>query len=180
MRIKRTLKKQDKFEFPFSGYVGYTITKFFDNFKTLSFLLDKMETITMRKDMAKLRVDRPIYITGLARAGTTIVLEMLSKHPDTATHQYKHMLMPYLPHWASQLAKRTNVYTKPFERFHKDGIIITRESPEAVEEMLWQKFFNKVYDENTSNIFEINFSNKKFEKFYKIFVTFSTNPGLTK
>ncbi|MFX1453355.1 MAG: sulfotransferase [Promethearchaeota archaeon] len=166
-KIKLIKKKLDEFDFPFMGYIGYTITKFFDNFRTLSFLLDKMETITMRKDMAKLRVDRPIYITGLARAGTTIVLEMLSKHPDLATHRYKHMLMPYLPHWLSQVAKRTNVYTKPFERPHKDGIFVTRESPEAVEEMLWQKFFNKVYDENTSNIFDINISNLKFERFYK-------------
>ncbi len=166
-RIKIKNKKLDEFDFPFMGYTGYTITKFFDNFKHLSFLLDKLETSTMRRDMVKIRVDRPIYITGLARAGTTIVLEMLSKHPDLATHRYKHMLMPYLPHWVSQLAKRTNIYSEPFERYHKDGIFVTRESPEAVEEILWQKFFNRVFSENTSNIFDMKVSNPKFEKFYR-------------
>ena len=38
--IKINLKKQDVFKFPFLKYVGaYTITKFFDYFKSFSFFL---------------------------------------------------------------------------------------------------------------------------------------------
>ncbi|MFX1316458.1 MAG: sulfotransferase [Promethearchaeota archaeon] len=167
--IKTKIKKRNQvsIDFPIMGYAGWGITKFFDVFKSLSFLLNKLETITLRKDLEKIIIDRPIYITGLARAGTTIILEMLSKHPDLASHRYKHLLMPYLPHWFSQLVNKTTLYKKPFERVHKDGIFITRESPEAIEEMLWQKFFDNNHTETISNIISGNDSNPKFEKFYQ-------------
>jgi hypothetical protein len=149
------------------GYAGYSITKFFHTFKFLSFFLDRLETITLRRDIDDLHVTKPIYITGVARAGTTIVLEMLCKHPDLASHRYKHLLIPYIPHWFSQITKLTNFYTKPFERLHKDGIVVNRESPEAVEEIFWQEFFKDSHNEKVSNIVEKNVSNPQFEMFYK-------------
>ncbi|MHA2049671.1 MAG: sulfotransferase [Promethearchaeota archaeon] len=149
------------------GYAGYTISKFFHSFKSLSFLLDRLETLTLHKDIYDLTVDKPIYITGVARAGTTIILEMLSKHPDLASHRYKHLLIPYIPHWFSQITKVTKFYTKPLERLHKDGIIVTRESPEAVEEIFWQEFFKNSHNEKVSNVIEKNVSNPRFERFYR-------------
>jgi len=166
--IKKKPDIKDSSEFPYLGYAGgYIITKFFDSFKKLSFLLDRLETLLLFKDINKLNIDRPIYITGLARAGTTIILEMLNKHPDLVSHQYKHFLMPYIPHWISQTLKNTNFFTQSFERLHKDGIIVTRESPEAVEEIFWQKFFDTVHNESTSNIIDGGISYPKFEKFYQ-------------
>ncbi len=159
-------KNNDSIKFPLMGYAGYGITKFFNSFKSISLLFDRIETMFLFNDIKKLDIDRPIYITGLARAGTTIILEMLNKHPDLASHKYKNILMPYLPDWFSQMADRFNFYTKPFERLHRDGIIVTSESPEAVEEIFWQKFFNNLHNEKVSNIISRNDSNAKFEKFY--------------
>ena len=167
IRIKTKLKNQDSTKFPLAGYAGYIITKFFDSVDSLSFFFDRLETIRLRGRIDKLSIDRPIYITGLARAGTTIILEMLDKHPDLASHRYKHFLMPYIPHCGSLILKNIKIYTKPFERLHKDGIIVTRESPEAVEEIFWQKFFDNVHNENLSNIINGNVSNPTFEKFYR-------------
>ncbi len=166
-RNKQKPEKHEQFGFSLLGYPSYAIAKFFDTFRTLSFFLDKLETIATRNDINKLHVDRPIYITGLARSGTTITLEMLSKHPEVASHRYKHMLMPYLPHWFSRIAGNTNIFMKPVERVHRDGIIINRESPEAVEEMFWQKFFDDIHNENISNVLDGIVSNPKFERFYR-------------
>ncbi|MFX1375914.1 MAG: sulfotransferase [Promethearchaeota archaeon] len=160
-------KNKDSINFPLVGYAGYWLTKFFDSFTSLSFLLDGLETKFLLDDMKKIEIDRPIYITGLSRAGTTIILEMLDKHPDLASHKYKNVLMPYLPYWFSQMADRFNIYTKPTERIHRDGIMVTRESPEAVEEVFWQKFFDKLHSEKNSNIITRKDSNLKFEKFYR-------------
>ncbi len=165
--IKIKSKNPDSYEFPLLGYVGYVTTKFFNSFKPLSFLLERLETIILSNDIDKISIDRPIYIMGIARAGTTIILEMLSKHPDLASHRYKHILMPYLPHWFSLIAKKTKIYTKPIERLHKDGIIVTRESPEVIEEIFWQNYFFNLHNENTSNIINGGDSNPKFEKFYR-------------
>ncbi|MFX0039660.1 MAG: sulfotransferase [Promethearchaeota archaeon] len=159
-------RSKDSIKFPLVGYAAYGITKFFSSLKLLSFLLDKIETMFLQNDIKEVLIDRPIYITGLARAGTTIVLEMLEKHPDLASHKYKNVIMPYLPDWFSQMADRFNFYNKPFERLHRDGIIVTRNSPEAVEEVFWQIFFNDLHNENVSNIITKNMINQKFEKFY--------------
>jgi len=166
LRITRKSKNQD-IQFPLSGYVGYVITKFFDLSRPLTFLLDRLETMMLINDLRKLTIEKPIYITGLARAGTTIILEMLSKHHDLASHQYKHLIMPYLPYSLHYISKNTKIHTKPMERIHKDGIMITRDSPEAVEEVFWRKFFKDIHNENTSNIIGGTFSNPKFERFYK-------------
>ncbi|MFX1586172.1 MAG: sulfotransferase [Promethearchaeota archaeon] len=167
IKIKVKSKDHDTFKFPLLGYLGYTIAKFFDSFKNISFFLDRFETIHLRNLIDKKSIDRPIYITGLARAGTTIILEMLSKHPDLASHRYKYLIMPYIPHWFSQMVKASKLYAKPFERFHRDGIFVTGESPEAVEEIFWQKFFKNTHNENSTNIINGSASNPRFESFYR-------------
>ena len=167
IRIKAKSKNHDGFKFPLLGYVGYSVAKFFDTFKSISFFLDKVETMHLHNHFDKININSPIYITGLARAGTTIILEMLSKHPDLASHRYKYLLMPYIPHWINQVAKAFRMYTEPFERFHKDGIFVTGESPEAVEEIFWQKFFDNTHNEYSSNIINGVASNPRFESFYR-------------
>jgi hypothetical protein len=167
IKIKISSESQHSFSFPLIGYIGYGITKFFNAFKKFSLLLDKLETMSLGSNVKDIIIDKPIFITGLARAGTTIVLEMLSKHPDLATHKYKHLLMPYLPFWTSKIVKRLNIYTTPFERIHMDGILITHESPEAVEEMFWQTFFKDLHNDQVSNEIQVTNSNPQFEEFYK-------------
>lgn len=162
--VKRT--KTNSFQLPKLGYLGYTITKFFHLCTPVTFFHERFETLTLFNEIRKLEIKKPIYITGLARAGTTIILEMLSKHPDLATHQYKHLLMPYLPNWISKISNKVKLNSKPTERIHKDGIMIMSDSPEAVEEIFWKKYFKYVQDENTSHIINGNVINPKFERFY--------------
>ena len=164
---KEKSMNQNSLDFPFVGYVGYAVTKFFSSFTKLSYLLDRIETILLHNSINKLTIDRPIYIMGLARAGTTITLEMLEKHPFLASHKYKHLPMPFLPHAFSHFTEISRLFTKPIERVHKDGIFVTRESPEAVEEKFWQHFFNNNHNEDISSIMNGDISNPKFEQFYR-------------
>lgn len=160
-------KKKDSSKISLKGYATYGITKFFNTFKSLSFLLDRIETNFLLKDINKLDIDRPIYIIGLARAGTTIILEMLEHHPFLASHKYKHLPMPYLPHGFSKIAEFFRFFNKPIERVHKDGIFVNLESPEAIEEKFWQHFFINNHNEIISNVMSSVISNPKFEQFYR-------------
>lgn len=160
----KTNKSQD---FPYIGYAGYALTKFFASFKKLSYFLAKIETLLSYNEIIELTIDRPIYIVGLARAGTTIMLEMLSKHPILAVHKYRHFPIPYFPHRFSRIVDQSKFFTKPRERVHKDGIIVTRESPEAVEERFWQDFFNNSHNEKISNVLNGETNNPLFEQFYR-------------
>ena len=160
-------KTNKSLDFPNIGYAGYALTKFFASFKKLSYYLAKLETMLSQEEIDKLTIDKPIYVVGLARAGTTIVLEILSNHPFLAVHKYRHFPMPYFPHRFSRIIDQTKFFTKPRERVHKDGIIITRESPEAVEERFWQDFFSNNHLENISNVINGSVSNPDFEQFYR-------------
>jgi len=165
MRIEHIRASKNKeFDFPVPMYF---IAKFFHEFPWFANSLHTVESFWLKKKLKNTRIDRPIYILGLARAGTTITLEMLGHHPDVATHRYLHMVLPYTPHLTQQIANYTPLMTSPTERLHKDGILVTRDSPEAVEEIFWQKFHKNLHNESISNILDINTQNSRFEAFYQ-------------
>lgn len=164
---KKRAKSEKILDFPTSGYAAYAVAKFFSSFNKLSYLLSKIETLLSRDVINQLTIDRPIYIVGLARAGTTIILEMLCKHPILASHKYRHFLVPFLPHRYSRLVDISRFFIKPRERVHKDGIMVTRESPEAVEEIFWQDFFKNNHNEEISNVMNGTMYNPNFEQFYR-------------
>jgi len=158
------LDKKSEFQYPL---IAYHIAKFIDRINPAVLFLDKIETLFLSRRISNYNDESPIYITGLARAGTTIILEMLSKHPDVATHRYIQIPLTYLPYVWTNLAKNTKVFTDPVERIHKDGIFVNMNSPEALEEVIWRGFFKNLHNENISNVMDSNVSNSRFEKFYR-------------
>ncbi|MFW9801828.1 MAG: sulfotransferase, partial [Candidatus Thorarchaeota archaeon] len=153
-----------QFDFPAPMYF---IAKMAHQFPSLANLMNKTESIVVRRQVANYEIDRPIYVTGMARAGTTITLEMLSQHPSVATHRYLHMVLPYTPHFIQLAANVLPLMKSPVERLHKDRLLVTRDSPEAVEEILWQRFFSSIVDESQSNILDATTKHPEFERFYK-------------
>lgn len=103
--------------------------------------LGDFETRRLATVLEEIKIEAPIFICGIARAGSTILLECLSRHPDTATHHYRDypgVLAPVVwDHVASRLYPADAVAR---ERAHGDGIAVTADSPEAIEEMLWMTF----------------------------------------
>ena len=171
-----------KFQYP---QFTYYIAKVLNSINPIIKFIDRIETLFLSRKILKFQVDAPIYITGLARAGTTINLEMLSKHPDVITHRYIQIPLIYLPYVMTNFAKKTNVFTDMVERIHKDGIFVNRDSPEALEEVIWQDFFEKLHNANVSNIIDSKVSNRNFEKFYrnhisKMLLTHNKSRYLTK
>ena len=153
-----------EFQIPLAAYY---ITRVVHALTPVFVRLGRLETkwICLRRE--KVIIDRPVYICGLARSGTTIVLEMLSQHPDVGSHRYIHIPMPYLPYWWGWLGERRRRVSRPVERIHKDGIMVSRYSPEAAEEPLWMAFFDGLHDEECCNVLDGNISNEAFERFYR-------------
>lgn len=130
--------------------------------------LGNLETRTAADTFSVTEVVRPIYISGLARSGSTILLELLAGHPDTATHQYRDFPMIFTPLWWNWFLERASKGDDaPFERAHKDRIVVTRNSPEAIEEMLWMHFFPHCHDPAVPNVLDATIANPAFEKFYR-------------
>lgn len=176
--VKLKISTKEPTKVSYFGFFGYVFSKIINSIDCISNLINRVETISISDRIQKdwnnfnvlkeqIELDKPIYITGLARSGTTILLEMLDKHPHLASHHYIHLVMPYLPYWFNLMLNRLHISTESFERFHQDRIIIDQNSPEAVEEMLWQKFFSNLHDEESSNILPANLNCPKFETFYR-------------
>jgi hypothetical protein len=89
--------------------------------------------------------DRPIFITSLPRAGTTVLLEAFHQLPGMATHLYRDMPFVMAPILWSTISKGFRKPAKMAERAHKDGLQVGYDSPEAFEEILWRTFWPGKY-----------------------------------
>lgn len=104
-------------------------------------MLCDMEEARFGKAIAAQPVDKPIFITSLARAGTTLLLEILSRHPSVVTHSYRDMPFVLSPVMWRKLSGRFQVAQDAKERAHGDGMMVSADSVEAFEEVLWLKHF---------------------------------------
>ena len=96
--------------------------------------LSRLETAVLREDLADVDIRQPIYVSGFARAGSTLLLELLNAHPDTTSHRYADYRMLWTPYWWNTLRSQTKRPSKEaIERAHKDRIRVTFESPEAFD-----------------------------------------------
>ncbi len=130
--------------------------------------LGDMESRFLRDDLAAMPIEAPIYVAGLARSGSTFLLEALASHEDTVTHRYKDFPPVFTPFWWNRfLGFMPKKQAAPAERAHKDGIIITEDSPEAFEEALWMAFFPKLHDPHSSAMLGHDDENAAFTAFYR-------------
>ena len=93
-------------------------------------------------------VEKPIFVTSLPRAGTTLLLEILSRHPSVVTHSYRDMPFVLSPMIWRKLSGRFRVKAKQQERAHSDGMLISVDSSEAFEEILWLRECAKHYSDS--------------------------------
>ncbi|MGI9509171.1 MAG: sulfotransferase [Geminicoccaceae bacterium] len=130
--------------------------------------LGNLESRLLKDEIAKVDIEAPIYVAGLARSGSTFLLEALAEHADTVTHRYKDFPPMFTPYWWNRfLGFMPEKEATPAERAHKDGIVITEDSPEAFEEALWMAFFPKLHDPSTSAMLGRDHADAAFESFYK-------------
>lgn len=129
--------------------------------------LGNLESRLLTERMQTITVEKPIYVSGLARSGTTILLELLSRHPQLSTHRYRDfppIHIPWLWNWFVDRAGARDEL--PAERAHGDGINVTSESPEAFEEVIWMAFFPELHNPDKSSVLTARDRNNAFERFY--------------
>lgn len=129
--------------------------------------MGNLETKLLTYDIDDIEIKAPIFITGLARSGTTLLLEVLNSHKDVSTHQYRDYPFVHFVYFWNILRIFAPVQgKKKVERAHKDGIMVNQASPEAIDEILWQAFFDDIHDSSKNNILNLESQNKEFEEFY--------------
>ena len=125
------------------------------------------ESAALRDRLERVRIERPIFICGLARSGSTILLELIASHPAVTTHKYRDFPPVFTPYWWNQsLSDTPNRHDAPEERAHGDGLMVTPDSPEAMEEPLWMAFFKNLHAPSQSHVLTPDHRNPRFDAFY--------------
>ena len=88
---------------------------------------------------------RPVFITALPRAGTTLLLELLSRLPEFASHTYRQMPFVLCPLLWERVSRPFRKAPELRERSHGDGMRIGYDSPEAFEEVVWKAHWPDKY-----------------------------------
>jgi hypothetical protein len=104
---------------------------------SLQRMLGELETDLFARRLGTVRSRREVFVTGLPRAGTTLLLQLLYGTGEFESFTYRHMpfvLMPMLWSRLSGADRRTAVATP---RAHDDGMTMSIDSPEAFEEVVW-------------------------------------------
>lgn len=142
--------------------------RFFDRSAPVWRQLARLESAVLRDDIERVAIEQPIYIAGVPRAGSTILTELLSRHPDVTSHRYSDFPNVYTPFWRNWLARRSGgQQAEMVERAHRDRILVSTESPEAVEEVIWMQFFDQLHDSARDQVLASETSSPDFESFYR-------------
>ncbi len=110
---------------------------------------------------------RPVFVTSLARAGTTAVLNALHDAPEIATHTYRDMPFLTAPLLWDRLAGGRRRGVRRRQRAHGDGLEIDLDSPEAFEEIIWKMFWPQNYQASSIPLWTAENTNLEADKFLR-------------
>ena len=129
--------------------------------------LADIEDRVFAREFADLTIERPVFVTSLPRAGTTLFLEMLARCPEFATHSYRDMPFVLCPVLWDRLSRGWRKSTSLKERAHGDGVLVGYDSPEAFEEVIWKAFWPRKYAADRVLPFTCEDRDAEFEEFLR-------------
>ena len=135
----------------------YLLTRFAHAVPGAMKILGDLESDVLRDRLAAIAIDRPVFIAGVARSGTRLLLDLLSQLPHVATHRYSDFPFLFTPVAWNRLQDRMGA---------NDRIRIARHSPEAFEEPLWAHFFDGIHDPEALHRLTAADRRPEFDEFY--------------
>ncbi|MBI3677589.1 MAG: sulfotransferase [Proteobacteria bacterium] len=116
--------------------------------------------------LKKIPLVSPIFIAGLPRSGTTMLLDALATVPGLASNTYRDMPFVLCPLLWDQVSRPFRKSAQSRERMHGDGVAVSEDSPEAFEEVVWQAFWPKKY-KGEIGIWRAGDRSREFEDFLR-------------
>lgn len=102
-------------------------------------IFNKLQGLFVKKNF---QVSEGVIITGLARAGTTTLLQTISSNSGYKSFTYRAMPILMAARWWSKVNRAKS---KKQERIHEDGIKVDLDSPEAFDEYFWRIILKEKY-----------------------------------
>ena len=107
--------------------------------------LADIEEFIFRNRLGTHELRRPLFITALPRAGTTLLLELCVASGEFVSHTYRNMPFVLIPMLWRRFSEGFRRSEAPRERAHGDGMLVSVDSPEAFEESVWIAFWPDRY-----------------------------------
>jgi Sulfotransferase family len=104
-----------------------------------------MEKATQRPDGDAAAQGQHVFVAGLARAGTTVLMRRFHASHTFATLTYRDMPFVLAPGLWAKLSRRSRRDIAAAERAHGDGVIVDADSPESLDEVFWRIFCGSDY-----------------------------------
>jgi hypothetical protein len=102
---------------------------------------EDIENTAFGRGLKGIPTARPVFVTSLARAGTTVLFEILAGLPALAATTYRDMPFVLAPLLWSKLSGGFRRAQEATERAHGDGVAVGPDSPEGFEEVFWRAFW---------------------------------------
>jgi hypothetical protein len=113
-------------------------------------VLADIENDLFKRELEAVESSNEVFITGLPRAGTTLMLELLYATSEFRTYTYRDMPFILSPLLWNRLSGMFRKAGKKQERAHGDGVEISFDSPEAFDEVVWLTYMgDKIVRRNT-------------------------------
>jgi hypothetical protein len=110
--------------------------------------LSKIESRLYKKHLDEITVERPVFITALPRAGTTLTLELCVELSEFVTHRYRDMPFLLTPILWDRFSGKYRDPDALSERVHGDGMLVSVDSPESFEEIFWKEYWPSYYKDD--------------------------------
>jgi hypothetical protein len=89
--------------------------------------------------------DRHVFVSGLARAGTTIIMRRLHETGAFRSLTYRDMPFVLCPSLWQRISSPARKDAHATERAHGDRLTVDFDSPEALDEVFWRVFAGSLY-----------------------------------
>ncbi len=113
--------------------------------QTTAELLFDLEQSFFSKGRRDVSQGKHVFVSGLARAGTTVLMRLIHESGEFASLTYRDMPMVMAPNLWRKFSSSGQKEGQAEERAHGDGMQVDFDSPEALEEVFWRTFCGKSY-----------------------------------
>lgn len=144
------------------------MTRLYRNHSDAMLRAAALESNLLRDRIQSQPVTKPVFVTGLARSGTTRMLMALNEMPELVSHRYCDQAGIFTPYWWQTVLRHGSQHRDQPEqqRAHGDGIPVGPQSPEAFEEILWQTAWPGRHDPDRSAVLDQHARNPGFAQTY--------------
>ena len=108
--------------------------------RTIAEISFDIEKATQHPDGSAVRDGAHVFIAGLARAGTTVLMHRFHAAGVFGSLTYRDMPFVLAPGLWGGLSRRGRKEIARVERAHGDGLLVDADSPESLDEVFWRIF----------------------------------------